>query len=160
MKSRFVLIALLLAVSLLLCGCAPAPKAADKPLPDCETLAQAILDGQTFDGEMTHLTEKRMLQYLGLDTALYSQAVMWVDASKTTPEMVIVITAVDKASAEKVASSLEAFRVDIMNQYRGYKAGEAPKLENASVQTNGLQVVLAVAPDANAAKTTLQQNWK
>lgn len=151
------LLAILLLCALLLTGCASKP--ADKPLPECSALNDAILKSQSFTDEMMVISESKMLRALDLDEGSYTAACMAMDASRTSAEAVIVITAKDAAAAKAIAAKLETYRTDTLRQYQDYRPEEAPKLENAKVLTNGLQCVLAICADQAKAQSACQSAW-
>ena len=72
---------------------------------------------------------------------------LFYSVSASTPEVVIVIEAVDAAAAESIDYNAEA--------YASYGADQVPKLENAVNQTNGNYVFVIVSNDAPAAQSFL-----
>ena len=149
------LIALLLA-ALLLTGCAAKE---EKPLPEAAALAQAVLDSQTYTEEMSAVSEKRLQALLGLTAEDYAQAVLIMDTSRATSEMIAVITAKDAAGADQAAARLNDYLLSLRAQYADYRPEEMPKLNAAQVQRRGLQCALAVAPDQVAARQAVDSAW-
>lgn len=143
---------------LLLTACSAKP--ADKPLPECSALVDAIQKSQTFTEELMTLSEFKLLRALDLDEGSYTSACMAMDASRTTAEAIIVVTAKDAASAKSIAAKLEDYRASTLRQYKDYRPEEAPKLEAAKVLTHGLQSVLIICPDQPKAQTACENAWK
>lgn len=156
MKKRGLLLGILVAC-LLLAGCTQ--KAAEAPLKPCAEVLAAIEASQTFE-EMTALSEQQTLKYLDLNESLLSDSAMSMDASRATAEGIVVLTATDAENLKQAQQALEAYRDVTLEQYRDYRPDEVPKLENAVLQTKGLQTVLIVSKDAAAAKTALETAWK
>lgn len=72
----------------------------------------------------------------------------------------MVLTAVDEDALETLREALEAYRAALEEEYRDYRPDELPKVENALLRTRGLQAVLVIAPDAEAAAAALDEAWK
>lgn len=154
-KTRLLLV--LICLLPILASCSSQPTQA--VLPDCEALGQAILESQTFTEEMMPLNESKLLKALDLTGEEYEQAYMAMDASRATAEAIIVITAKDQDSAKTIAEKLEAYRSDTLRQYQDYRPEESPKLENATVLTQGVQCVLAFASDQAAVQQVCNTTW-
>lgn len=152
-----ILLFLLCALLLLAMSACSQEAAAPK---DCNTVSQAILASQTFAESMTEQTSKRMLRALGLEEEMISQGVMTLDASRATAECVIVLTAASKDALPQVQALLKEYLDALLIQYRDYRPDEVPKLEAASVKTNGLQCALIIAPDQQKAVEALNEAWK
>lgn len=151
------LICILLLSVLLLTACAAKPAA--KPLPECAALGEAIQQSQPFTEELTAISESKLLRALDLEEGSYASAYMAMDASRTTAEAIVVVTAKDDAAAKAIAAKLEAYRADTLRQYQDYRPEEAPKLEGAKILTNGLQCVLAVCADQAKAEAACANAW-
>lgn len=155
--NKRMLLPLLLLCALLLTSCGEQAK--EVPLPGCEELAQQILQGQAFSEEMSALSETKMQGALDLTGDEYTDAAMIMDVSRTTAEAIVVLTAADEAQVKTLQEKLESYRTDTLRQYQDYRPEEAPKLENAKVLTQGLQCVLVIAPDQEAAEKTCSTAW-
>lgn len=131
----------------------------NKPLPACEELAKAVVAGQAFTPDLYELKETKLQKLLDVTAADYTDAYATVDASHATAEAVLVLTAADSAGAKQLAEKLEAYRLDTLAQYQGYRPEEAPKLNAAKVYAHGLQCVLAIAPDQDQAKADCEALW-
>ncbi len=148
------LLILLLALTLLTACSAPAAPR------DCKAVSDAVLSSQPFSENMTEQTEARLQKVLGLTQGQYAQAIMTIDASRATAEAVIIVTAAAKSDVAAIQALLEGYRDVTLMQYRDYRPAEAPKLEAAKVQVNGLQLALIVAPDQAKAVEALNKAWK
>lgn len=149
------LLPLLCALCLALCACSPQAETA----PDCAGLAETLAASQTF-AELTAIPQARAAVQLDIDEALLADAAMSLDASRATPEAIVVLTAVDEDALETLREALEAYRAALEEEYRDYRPDELPKVENALLRTCGLQAVLVIAPDAEAAAAALDEAWK
>lgn len=155
MKTKPFFLALVLALALL-AGCS----AKEEPAPlDCAALAQSILDAQAFSPDMTAMSEAKLTALLGLSDGQVTDACMIMDASRATPEAVIVLTAARDKTGE-VSALLTAYRDALLAQYRDYQPQEAPKVEAAQVIARGAQLVLAVAPDQQAVQRACEDAWR
>ena len=128
------------------------PKAADD-------VAQAIEAGQVFE-ELTPLSVKQALRYLDFDEKSITDIAFYMDASRATAEMIAVLTAANPEALTLTQGALLAYLDAMTEQYRDYQPAELPKLENAIRKTKGLQTVLIVSKDAQAAALSLDAIWK
>ena len=147
-------IALLLMLCTVLCAC----QKTKATVPACKDAAAAVLASQE-TAEMTELSAKKIEKYLLIDETLYTDAAVYIDASRATAECVCAFTAKDGESLAAVQDALSDYRKAQLEQYRDYRPDEAPKLENALMKTRGMQTVLAVAADADAAEAALDKIW-
>lgn len=154
------IICLLLAALLALTSCGTKKTGNPTELPACQTLGEAILQGQTFTEEMLALSEAKLIKALDLSEEDYTDIYMSMDASRATPECVIVVTAKDEGTQDTITKKLTAYRDDTLREYQDYRPDEAPKLQNALVLQHGLQCVLAVCGDQKAAMKSCQDTWE
>ena len=89
----------------------------------------------------------------------YKELVMIMDASRTTSEVIAVLTAPDSAKADQAEQRMKDYLASLKEQYEDYRPEEMPKLEAAAVQRRATQVVLVVAPDQPAARQAVQKAW-
>lgn len=155
---KTVLLVMLLCTALLLTACGN-DTSGQKADVSCAEVVEAVIAGQTFE-EMTALDERLILSYLDLDEALVADMAMSMDASRATPEAVIVIKAVDKDALTQVQEALQFYRDSTLEQYRDYRPAELPKLEDAKVATSGLMAALVISGDATQAEKSLADAWK
>ena len=145
----------LLALCLLLTGCA----AKQAALPAAQEVADKIAKSQAFSGELTRISQNRTEALLDLEAESYREAVMLMDASMATPEMVAVLTAENEEKASQLAQHLQDYLDSLAEEYEDYRPEEMPKLNDAQVLQNGAQCVLAVAPDQAAARDAARKAW-
>ena len=143
------------ALAAALTGCT---RGAQNPPADCAALGEAILQSQAFSPEMTVMSENRLYALLEMDEALAVDAFMALDASRTTAEAVVAVTAASGKEGD-VAALLAAYRDSLLSQYRDYQPAEVPKLEAAQVMTRGAQSVLIIAPDQDRARSDCKAKW-
>ena len=151
-KRRF----LFLAPLLLLCIAAGCAKKAVLPAAD---VARAALDSQIYTEEMTELSRSRTDALLELSDGDVTEAVLLMDASRSTPEMIAVLTCADSSSAAAAERTLTGYLESLRAQYADYRPEEMPKLEAASVMRFDSQCVLVVAPDQAAARAAVNKAW-
>ncbi len=152
MKKLLLTLLMLCALALTACTAPAAPKG-------CADLRDAILASQAFSENMTEQTEKRMNKALFLEEGMISEGVMTLDASRATAETIIVLTAASDETLPKVKALVQEYLDALTMQYRDYRPAEVPKLEAASVQVKGRQVVLIIAPDQQKALDALNGVW-
>lgn len=147
---------MLLSLCLLLSGCAAGEKNAPD---DCAAIAGRIQQADAF-AELTDVNESYLEKYLLIDAEALSAWVMRRDASRATPEMILVLEV--KASADQAAirSAAEEYLAEQLFQYRDYQPGQVYKLENARVMEKGAFIVLAVGPDAEKISAALGSGWR
>lgn len=150
-KGLLIVCLLLLALGVSACSGGAARPAAD--------VASAVEAGQPFE-EMTALEKAQALRYLDIDEAGVADLAMSIDASRATADTIAVITATDADALKTAQAALSAYRDSTLEQYRDYRPEEVPKLEGAVLKTKGLQTVLIVSRDAQAAETALSAAWK
>ncbi len=154
------IICLLLAALLVLTSCGAKKSETPIELPACQTVGEAILQGQTFTEEMLAISEEKLIKALDLNAEDFTDVYMSMDASRATPECVIVVTAKDEEAQDTITKKLSAYRDDTLREYQDYRPDEAPKLKDALVLQHGLQCVLAVCADQKAAMKSCQDTWE
>lgn len=154
---RCVLGCLLLALCLAFSACSQQPKTEAPPKP-CADVVSAVQAVQSFE-ELTALSDNQILKYFDLNESLLSDMAVEMDASRASAEMIAVLTAVDQEALTQAKEALAAYRDVTLEQYRDYRPDEVPKLEGAVLKTKGLQTVLIVSKDAQAAEKSLDAAW-
>ena len=154
-KKKAGIVLLALAILCLLSACGPG---AAQPAPCADVLA-AIEQAQPFN-ELVPLSDKLLQKYLNIDAALLADAAMSMDGTRVTAEQIVVLTAADEKALADIQAALKAYLESFIVQYRDYQPDEVPKLENAVLQTRGLQAALIVSADWSAAKTALDEVWE
>ncbi len=148
-------VSLLLFLALALSGCGAAPQG---PQATCQQIAQALQNAADFQ-PLTAMTDKYIEKYLLVDGDQLSQAVMLQDATRATPEMILVLAAADEKNADAVQQAAQDFLEEQRTAYRDYQPDEMPKLEKARVQRKGMVIVLVVSPDAEKTDAALAATW-
>lgn len=159
MQKRF-LLSLLLAFCLLASACQAPQSTTDTTgtALTCQEIYEKIAADQTFD-ELVLLSENQTLAYLDINEGLLGEMAMGIDASRATPEMIVVLSAIDADALASATEALEAYRAATLEEYRDYRPDEIPKLENAVLRAKGLKVALIVSKDAQAAAKSLEEVW-
>lgn len=146
------LVLLMLVLGLSSCSQVAAPKKAQQ-------VYDAVLGASDFQ-ELTAMDLDMTAILLDVDVQLIEDFAVGLDASRYTPEALFVISAKDQAGKKTLETALQAYLDQLTLEYRDYRPKELPKLEGAKVQSQGLQVVLMVAPDAQKAEEALKAAWK
>ncbi|MDD2648036.1 MAG: DUF4358 domain-containing protein [Eubacteriales bacterium] len=144
---------LFLALLIMLCGCA-----AEKAPVNCLEAANAIKASCGFQ-ELDEMSRSYITKYLGIDDALLADAVMLRDASRATPEMILLLTAAKQGDVKALETAVSDFHSTQLEEYRDYQPDEMPKLENAKVTVNGRMIALIVSPDADKTDAALKTAW-
>ena len=155
MHRKPALAVLLLALLCLLAACAGSAK---PPVPCADVLA-AMEQSQPF-GELAPLSEKLIGKYLDVELTLVTDSAMAMDGTRATAEQIAVLTAADAEALATVKAALQTYLDSLLIQYRDYAPAEVPKLENAVLRENGLQIALVVCADASAADAALSAAWR
>ena len=152
-KAGLLLLALVVLSIVSACGPGAAPAA------PCADVLAAIEQSQPFN-ELVPLSDKLLQKYLNIDDALLADAAMSMDGTRVTAEQIVVLTAADEKALADIQAALTAYLDSFIIQYRDYQPDEVPKLENAVLQTRGLQTALIVSADWSAAKAALDEVWE
>ena len=158
MNARVISFALLLIVlSLLLCGCAQekAPAAQET----CLSIADRVQKSQAFQ-ELTEVNESYLEKYLLLSPQEVSEFSFRRDATRATPEMILVLKASPDANQVDIKALLGDYHQEQLLQYRDYQPDQVYKLENAHVLEKDAYLALIIAPDAAKAEAALGAGWK
>ena len=146
---------LLLVLCLALAGCS-AKEAA--PLTTAG-IADAVAKATGFVA-LTDANESYLEKYLMIEAEDLSSWVMRRDATRATPEMILVLEVKAGADQAAIKQAVQEYHDEQIFQYRDYQPGQVYKLENARVMENGAFIVLAVAPDAEKVNAALGNGWK
>ena len=155
MRKKAMLILMLAAAAALLLSCAATPA---KQISDEELMA-AIEGSQEFY-ELKELNEKLNEEFLGIDLSGAADCLIKLDGTRATAEQIVVITAKDASSAKTLEEELQTYLVNVMEAYRDYQPDEVPKIENAILRSNGLQLALIISTDSALASDALDAAWK
>ena len=157
MKKKTICCIFLLAC-LLLSGCAsPAAQTADTRT--CAEIADAVQQAAGFR-KLTDMTQKYMEKYLLADAADFDDWIMRRDASKASPEMVILLKVKEGADQAAVKKLVQEFLDEQISLFKGYQPEKVYMMENARVQEKGRMIALIVSPDPEKSSAALGDGWK
>ena len=165
-RLAILLFALILAFAAIACGGTEENSPAPKAINHAET-AQALIDGCTFE-EKPEIIESEfgLTQLFEIDGNLIAKDengnYMGTAAiCSSTPETVIVIKAVDNASAEKIRHEYLAKRVEAyIHDYANYGPEQVAKLNDCMNRVDGEYVFLIISADNAAALNLLNELTK
>lgn len=150
------LLTLLMLLCLLLAGCTA--KEAAAPL-NCADIAEQVQKAAAF-AELTDVNESYLEKYLLIEADDLASWVMRRDATRATPEMILVLEVKAGADQAAIKQAVQDYHDEQLFQYRDYQPGQVFKLEGAKVMENGAFIVLAVSPDAAKVNAALGNGWK
>lgn len=150
--------AVLLLAALLMAAAGCFAEAAPEKM-TCEGLAGAVLASAEFR-ELTDMTERYVEKYLILSAEDLDEWVFKRDATRGTPEMILLLKVKAGADQALIRQSAQELLEEQRLQYRDYQPGEMFKLEAARVLENGPFLALIVSPDAAASYVALGEGWK
>ncbi len=133
--------------------------AADEEEMTCESLAEAVLASAEFR-ELTDMTERYLEKYLILSAEDLEEWVFKRDASRATPEMILIMKIREGTDPALIKQTAQELRDEQLLLYRDYQPAEVFKLENAQVLENGPFIALVVSPDPQASIAALGEGWK
>ena len=158
MRKTILIPGLLLALCLLLGGCV---KTVDAPQPDktCAQWADAVQAAADFR-ELTDMTEKHLEKNLLISVNDLEDWVMRRDASRVTPEMILIVKVKAGADQAAVKQAFQSYNQELLDSNRNYQPDQVYMLENAKAVENGPFVALIVSPDAEKTSAALGSGWK
>lgn len=157
MKKKKWFLALSLVLCLLLTGCSHDPSNT-APL-TCQGLADTVQKAAAF-AALTDATADYMEKYLMIDAAQLDGWVMRRDATRATPEMILVLQVKEGEDQAEIRQAVADYREEQLMLYRDYQPDHAFKLENAKVMEKGAFIVCIVSPDAAQTNAALGAGWK
>lgn len=149
------LMLLMLALCLVMTGCTAKEST---PL-SCTGIADAVFKSTDF-AELMDANERYLEKYLMIEADDLAAWVMRRDATRATPEMILVLEVREGADQAAIRQAVQAYHDEQILQYRDYQPEQVYKLENAAVKENGAFIVLAVSPDASKVNAALGDGWK
>ncbi len=150
MKKMQWMLAILLAVFLLISGCAAEKSNISF---DVSALADALVAEGGFSDELVQLQPSAISSLWQLSA---DEIVAYAGGGGTSEEFVI-LKAADAASAAKAIQTLTSYRDERAALFAGYNAGEVPKLQNAILMTAGDYAIYCVSADASVAKSVIDR---
>lgn len=130
-----------------------------KPETACSSLAEAVLASAEFR-ELTDMTERYLEKYLFVTPEDLDEWVFKRDATRGTPEMIILLKVKEGADRAQIRQDMQTLLDEQLLEYRDYQPAEVFKLENARVLEKGPFLALIVSPDAAAAELALGEGWR
>lgn len=153
MKKRLLI---LLFSLLLLSGCTA--RKSTEPL-TCAGVAESVQKAVDFVA-LTDANEQYLEKYLLIEADDLATWVMRRDATRSTPEMILVLEVRKGADQAGIKQAVQEYLDEQLLQYRDYQPGQVYMLENARVLENDTFIVLAVSPDASRVTSALGNGWK
>ena len=158
MKKKTVYCCIVLLACLFLSGCgSDAAQTADTRT--CAEIADEVQQAAGFR-ELTDMTEKYMEKYLLVDAADLEEWVMRRDASKASPEMVILLQVKEGMDQAAVKKLVQEFLDEQINLFQGYQPEKVFMMKNAKVVEKGRRIALFVSPDPEKSSAALGEGWK
>ena len=156
-RKRILLAMLCLTLCILLTGCKnDAAGVADLT---CAQIAEKAQEAAAFV-PLTDVNVNYLEKYLMIDAADLEDWVMRRDATRATPEMILVLRVKAGADRADIKQAVQEYHDEQIMTYRGYQPAQMPKLESAKVMEQGQLIVLVVSPDAARVNTALGGGWK
>ena len=158
MKRKTILLALCsLLLCLLLTGCNSTTENITSLT--CAQIAEKVQTSTTFV-TLTDVNASYLEKYLWVDAENLEDWVMRRDATRATPEMILVLKVKSGADQADIKKAVQEYHDEQIATYRGYQPAQMPKLESAKVMEQGQYIVLVVSPDATKVNTVLGGGWK
>ena len=148
-----------LALAALLCVGCMACLAEGTEAPTCEALAETVLASAEFR-ELTDMTERYLEKYLIISAEDVEDWVFRRDATRATPEMIIILKVREGADQALIRQSVQDLRDEQLLEYRDYQPAQVFKLERAQVLENGPYIALIVSPEPEKSMAALGEGWK
>ena len=157
MTRKMIALALCLLLCLTLTGC----KNAAAPVTDmtCAEIAEKAQSAAAFV-TLTDVNVNYLEKYLMIDAENLEDWVMRRDATRATPEMILVLKVKAGADQADIKQAVQEYHDEQIMTYRGYQPAQMPKLESAKVLEQDRFIVLVVSPDASQVNAALGSGWK
>ena len=158
MKNKKLCILALAAALFLLtaCGAQNQPAALSKT---CLELADQVAAAADFQ-ELTDVNEKYLEKYFQISAADLDDWALRRDATRATPEMVLIVKVKAGADQAAVKKAIQTYNDEQLTLYRDYQPDQMSKLEKAKALENGPYIALIVSPDADKCKAALGEGWR
>ena len=145
MKKRLLVLALLAAL-LLLPGCGKKPEAAKKAdLSALYTELTALPDAP----EMVPVSEKRMVNYYGVDPAVCPQAILSICGDGLRADEIWLVEAADSEAAGKLVTLAENRVKQLSEETENYRPEQNAVVKAAKIVQNGSSMGLFISPQAD-----------
>ena len=118
---------------------------------DPNAFVDELLASAKFKDSLNKLDDPVIPLLYGLDSADYSEAIVYAGTAATAEELAV-LKAVDDAAAERLLTALRE-RVDHQIEvYQSYGPAQAMTLQNGVVERSGDYVVMVICEDAEGAR--------
>lgn len=148
------LLLIMLCICLVLEGCTPSGETLTS-----KGIADKVQKAADF-AELTDVTVNYLEKYLMIDAADLASWVMRRDATRATPEMILVLEVKAEADQAEIKQAVADYNEEQLFQYRDYQPAQVFKLEDAKVMEQGAFIVLIVSPNAAKTNAALGSGWK
>ncbi|MBQ2953728.1 MAG: DUF4358 domain-containing protein [Clostridia bacterium] len=155
--SKIALVLCLLMLCMALTGCGSTQAKIDGMT--CAQIAENVQAAASFVA-LTDVNESYLEKYLWVDAENLEDWVMRRDATRATPEMILVLKVKAGVDVAEIRQAVQDYHDEQTATYRGYQPAQMPKLESASVMVQGQYIVLVVSPDAASVNAALGSGWK
>ncbi len=125
----------------------------------CAQIAEKAQNAVSFVS-LTDVNANYLEKYLWIDAENLEDWVMRRDATRATPEMILVLKVKNGADLADIKQAVQEYHDEQIATYRGYQPAQMPKLESAKVMEQGQFIVLIVSPDASKVNAALGSGWK
>ena len=132
----------ILALALLLTACG-----AESATKDIVAIKEQIITELAIEGAMDISTD-RLLDLYGIEAESVKTSACFVTMGGAFPDEIVMIEAVDSASAKQIAQKLESRLADVSNQAQNYDAESYAQFQKCKVQTDGVYVALFISAQA------------
>lgn len=140
-------------------------KQANMVLPSAEDMLAAIEASGGFT-ELTPLSSAQIAKYLNIEESDFTEAAMSMDASRATPEVIVVLTSdvpTAGAGTEWMSEAFFAYETAILEEYRDYQPGEVPKIEDSMYIVHGVdggtQGILVIGGSEDKVEKAAESLW-
>ena len=149
---KYLLLACCLLFCVMLSGCGSSSENG-APL-SCSQIAEKAQSAASFVA-LTDVNESYLEKYLMIEADDLEEWVMRRDATRATPEMILVLKVKSGANQAEIKKAVQEYHEEQLLQYRDYQPAQVYKLEDAKVLENNSYIVLIVSPDASKVTTAL-----
>lgn len=145
--------ALTLCLALTACGGGGGDSQAAEEFDPAAT-AQALLDSGAFEDSLDTIDTDTAAGLYGLDASTITDGTVYTSLSAGAEEIAVLVL----SDADAAAAAMDALEERVADQraaLESYQPDEVTKLDNAILEQRGNSVLLAVAADAEAARTAI-----
>lgn len=142
-----------IAVLLLVSGCAQGGAAAARRVEDADVVAQAVLQCGVFTDELVRAPDDVVGEYYKLDDTVTDHAIYISGTGATAQEVAVLITGGEESAMEILARRLE----DLELRFANYVPGEMNKIQNPVFIAGDGVVVMALSDDPDAARDAVEE---